>query len=314
MTMIDVVTLGEMLIDLVATQKNVPLFAAPAFEPKAGGAPANVAVGVQRLGKTAAFIGKVGSDEFGQGLRETLAQAGVETRNLLDDARLPTTLAFVSLSEGGETHFAFYPGAHTNLTPDDLDLDLIRSARIFHCGSVSLAHEPVRSATLAGLRAAHEAGVVCSYDVNWRPALWKDAATGLELARQPLELADIVKLNASELRLLTGDADVERALLGLATPAALVVVTLGGDGCIYRFDGRLYRQASVSVGEAVDATGAGDAFLAALLATLSGHPRDLDAAALDHMMRRASRAGAITVTRRGAIPALPTASELETGV
>ncbi|MGZ3674680.1 MAG: carbohydrate kinase family protein [Ktedonobacterales bacterium] len=309
--MIDVVTLGEILIDLVATQQNVPLFAAPAFEPKAGGAPANVAVGVRRLGKTAAFIGKVGRDEFGQGLRETLAEGGVETHSLLDDARLPTTLAFVSLSEGGETHFAFYPGAHTNLTLDDLDLDLIRSAHIFHCGSVSLAHQPVRGATLAALRTAHDAGVICSYDVNWRPALWADAAAGLALARQPLALADIVKMNAGELRLLTGDADVERALLGLRAPAALVVVTLGGEGCIYRFGGALYRQTSAPVGEAVDATGAGDAFVAALLATLSRHPRDLDAAALDPMTRRACRAGAITVTRRGAIPALPFARELE---
>lgn len=308
--MIDVVTLGEILIDLVATQKNVSLFAAPAFEPKAGGAPANVAVGVQRLGKTAAFIGKVGRDEFGQGLRATLAKEGVETRDLLDDARLPTTLAFVSLAEEGETHFAFYPGAHTNLTLDDLDLDLIRSARIFHCGSVSLAHEPVRGATLAALRTARDARVICSYDVNWRPALWEDAVAGLARVRQPLALADIVKLNAGELRLLTGEADVERALLGLATPAALVVVTLGGEGCTYRFGGKLYRQASAPVGEAVDATGAGDAFVAALLATLPSHPRDLDAAALDHMSRRACRAGAITVTRRGAIPALPTAAEL----
>ncbi len=311
MASIDVVTLGEILIDLVATQNNVPLFAAPAFEPKAGGAPANVAVGVQRLGKSAAFIGKVGRDEFGQGLLDTLASASVETRNLLDDVRLPTTLAFVSLSEGGETHFAFYPGAHTNLTIDDLDLDLIRSARIFHCGSVSLAHEPVRGATLAALRAARDARVVCSYDVNWRPALWEDAATGLALARQPLALADIVKMNASELRLLTGDADLERALMGFRAPAALVVVTLGSKGCIYRFGGKLYQQASAPVGEAVDTTGAGDAFMAALLASLPGHPRDLDAATLDHMTRRACRAGAITVTRRGAIPALPVASELE---
>lgn len=309
MASIDVVTLGEILIDLVATQKDVPLFAASAFEPKAGGAPANVAVGVQRLGKTAAFIGKVGRDEFGQGLRATLA--GVETRNLLDDARLPTTLAFVSLSEGGEPHFAFYPGAHTNLTLDDLDLDLIRSARIFHCGSVSLAHEPVRGATIAALRTARDARVICSYDVNWRPALWEDAAAGLARARQPLALADIVKMNASELRLLTGNADVEQALLGFPAHAALVVVTLGSEGCIYRFGGKLYRQASAPVGAMVDATGAGDAFMAALLATLPVHPRDLDAATLEQMTRRACRAGAITVTRRGAIPALPYASELE---
>lgn len=308
--MIDVVAIGEILIDLIATARDVALFNAPAFVPLPGGAPANVAVGVQRLGGTAAFIGKVGRDEFGQGLRQMLAHEGVDTRGLMEDPRQLTTLAAVALSATGDPHFAFFAGAHANLMPEELDGDLIRAARIVHGGSLALAHEPGRLATLAAWEIARSAGAICSYDVNWRPALWPDAAAGLAQARLPLAFADVVKLNAAELRLLTGHDDPAAGLATLATQASLVVVTLGAAGCLYRFDGAIAAVEAPEVGAVVDTTGAGDAFMATLLASLPDHPARLTEVTVQAGLALACCAGAFAVTRRGAIPALPTAADL----
>lgn len=310
--MVDVVCLGEILIDMVATTADVTLFDAPAFEPKAGGAPANVAVGVCRLGKTAAFVGKVGRDEFGQGLRRLLIAEGVDARYLVDDAEALTTLALVSLTASGDPHFAFYAGAHTQLQPSDIPLDVIQQARIFQCGSVMLAHEPARTTMVTALQQARAAGVICAYDVNWRPTLWPDAAQGLALAAQPLAWADICKMNATELRLLTNVTDRDAAIKQLATPAALVVVTLGAEGCLYRCNGQVGHVPAPAITTAIDATGAGDAFMAALLANLPDHPARLDEAAIRPLLRLACAAGTLAVTRRGAIPGLPTAAELAT--
>lgn len=308
--MIDVVAVGEILMDVIATQRDVSLFDAPSFVPFPGGAPANVAVGVQRLGRSAAFIGKVGRDEFGVGLRDLLQREGVDVRGLRDDPQQLTTVAFVSLSDGGEPHFAFFAGAHTALRVADLDLAVLYEARIVHGGSVALAHEPVRSATLAAWQIAHEHGALCSYDVNWRPMLWPDVAAGLAIARQPLAFADIVKMNAAELRLLSGLDDLHAGFLTLATNAALVVVTLGTGGCLYRCQGTIYAQPAPPVAEIIDTAGAGDAFMAALLAGLPEHPAQLSVERLAAIMQRACRAGAIAVTRAGAMTALPYAHEL----
>jgi fructokinase len=309
--MIDVVAVGEILIDLIATERDVPLFAAPAFRPLPGGAPANVAVGVRRLGGSAAFIGKVGRDEFGQGLRHLLEREGIETRGLVDDPQQMTTLAAVALSATGEPHFAFFAGAHALLSVNDLDRGLLAQARIVHGGSVALAHEPARSATLAAWEIARAAGALCAYDVNWRPALWPDVEAGLAQARLPLAFADVVKLNAAELRLLTGIADLPAALAALETPAALAVATLGAQGCLYRYQGAVALLPASAVTAVVDTTGAGDAFMAALLAGLREHPARLGPEAVTALLRRACRAGALSVTRIGAIPSLPYLTELE---
>ncbi len=313
--MIDVLTIGEILMDLVATQTDVTLFDAPAFQPNPGGAPANVAVGVARLGRTAAFIGKVGADEFGAGLRALLEREGVVTRGLFTDPDAMTTLAFVALSASGDPHFAFAPGAHTHLTAADLPLDLIRDARMVYAGSVSLANEPVGAATLAALALARQAGAFIAYDVNWRPTLYRHLplTTALDIVRQPLRHANLVKLNAGELRLLTGSEDIPAGLdhLRAWTDAELIVVTLGERGSAAWFANQLIEVPAPPVERVVDATGAGDAFLAALLVALSDNPRDLDAHGVRAALRRAGVAGAITVTRHGAIPALPTAANLD---
>ncbi len=305
--MVEVVILGEVLIDMIATEKDVTLFDAPAFEPKPGGAPANVAVGVRRLGRSSALVGRVGKDDFGAGLRELLQAEGVDTSHLATDPEYRTTMALVSLSDTGDPHFAIYLAASAQLQPADLDETLFADAQVFHFSSVSLAREPSRSATLEALRLAKQHGVLCSYDVNWRPAIWPDPAAGKAIIKQPIPQIDLLKLSADELRLITGVADVRAALETLDAPAPLVVVTLGKDGCLYRFENTIYSEAVDPVDEVVDATGAGDAFMAVLL---TGLQFPLQADALARVARRACKAGAITVTRRGAIPSLPYPADL----
>ncbi|MDW8299017.1 MAG: carbohydrate kinase [Anaerolineae bacterium] len=312
--MFDVVTLGEALIDMVATARNVSLYDAPAFEPKAGGAPTNVAVGVARLGRRAAFIGKVGRDSFGQGLRALLEREGVDVRGMLLDSTHMTTLAFVSLSDSGDPSFAFYEGAHAALMPEELPDELLSQTYLFHCGSVSLVSEPSRSATVAAIARAKEHGALFSYDINWRPALWKSADT--TLAASPLAQADIIKLSEGELALLTGDHDVESALRKLPYSAPLILITLGARGCTYRYKGVISHADAPQVAQVVDATGAGDAFMAAILAGLcdlrdEGYTlTHLPAERLNWLVQRACRAGALATQVRGAIPSLPYAAQL----
>lgn len=305
-----VVSIGEILIDFVATTRAMSLASAAAFVPAPGGAPANVAVGVQRLGQPAAFIGKVGIDEFGQSLRALLVAEGVATTNLIDDPDHCTTLAFVALDATGDPHFTFAAGAHTTLRLAEIDQTMVRDARIVHAGSVALAHEPVRTTTHAVLTQARVAGAICSYDVNWRPALWVDPIAGLALAREPLAMVDICKMNGAELRLLTGERDPAAGLQALATTATLVVVTLGAQGCLFRHRDAIHAVAAPPAGQIVDTIGAGDAFMAALLASLPAHPATLTSAEIATILARACRAGAISVTRHGGIPSLPFAEEL----
>lgn len=308
--MIDVVAVGEILIDMIATCKDVALFDAPSFAPLPGGAPANVAVGVRRLGKSSAFIGKVGCDNFGTGLRNLLQTEGVDVRGLLDDPEHFTTLAFAVLSAMGEPQFDFFVGAHAALQVTDLDSALLREARIVHGGSVALTQEPSRSATFAAWQIGHEAGAICSYDVNWRPRLWSDVTEGVRIVKQPLQLVDIVKMNAAELALLTGQTEARSGLQALDTPAALVVVTQGAQGCLYRFHDTIFEQSAPSATQVIDTTGAGDALMAALLAGLPAHPARLDEPQVASIIERACRAGTYAVARAGAIPSLPYAHEL----
>ena len=308
--MFDVVAVGEILIDMISTGKDVSLFDAPSYVPLPGGAPANVAVGVQRLGKSSAFIGKVGHDGFGVGLRNLLQTEGVDVRGLLDDTEHFTTLAFAVLSAMGEPEFDFFVGAHAYLQISDLDTTLLREARIVHGGSVMFTQEPARSATFEAWNIAHEAGAICSYDVNWRPRLWPDASEGVRIVKQPLQLVDIVKMNAAELMLLTGQQDLRAGLQALETTAPLVVVTQGARGCLYRFQGAIYEQQAPLASQVIDTTGAGDALMAALLASLPDHPSRLDSQTVASIVERASRAGTHAVARSGAIPSLPFAHEL----
>ena len=307
--MADVICLGELLIDFVPTVTGTSLIEAPAFKKAPGGAPANVAVGLARLGIPSAFMGKVGDDPFGHFLAKTLAEAGVDVGPLgfTDQAR--TALAFVSLRVDGEREFMFYrhPSADMLFTPEEVDERALRSARALHFGSISLISEPSRSATLHAIATARAAGCLISCDPNLRLALWPDA----EAARAGLLLgmgeADVIKISDEELHFLTGSDDPAAARKQLwHDKLQLMVVTLGAAGCIYFTPDHEGVVVGFSV-QAVDATGAGDGFVAGLL---QGLLRDRTAAGdpqrLREICRLACAVGALTTTQRGAIPALPT--------
>lgn len=311
----DIVTLGELLIDMFPAEIGRRLAEVSAFHPKPGGAPANVAVAARRLGASTAFIGKVGQDAFGHWLHDTLAREGVETRGLRFEAETRTTLVFVALRDEHTPEFVFYrnPGADMMLRADELDIQLLRQTAVFHFGSISLINEPSRSATIEAVRLAKEAGALISFDVNYRPSLWADQDNAYQMMMTMLPRADLVKVNDSEMALLTGVTELEAGSSRLLqTGPALVVVTLGANGSYFRTAGGGAHVPGFNV-PTVDAVGCGDAFTAGLLTQLlaGGNWRaQLQPSTLSRILRYANAVGALTATKQGVIPALPTAAEV----
>ncbi|KAF3329166.1 putative fructokinase-6 [Carex littledalei] len=307
----DVVCFGEMLIDFVPTVSGLSLSEAPAFKKAPGGAPANVAVGIARLGGSAAFVGKVGEDEFGYMLADILKENSVNNSGLRFDPGARTALAFVTLRSDGEREFMFYrnPSADMLLKEEELDLELIRKAKIFHYGSISLITEPCRSAHVAAAKAAKEAGVLLSYDPNLRLPLWSSADSAREGILSIWDIADIIKISEEEISFLTRGEDPydDAVVRKLFHPnLKLLLVTEGSEGCRYyskEFSGRV---PGIKV-SAVDTTGAGDAFVAGILSQLALDQSLIkDEVRLREALKFANACGALTVTERGAIPALPT--------
>lgn len=304
----DILCMGELLIDFVALESGVTVGEASGFLKAAGGAPANVAVAAARLGHSAGFIGQVGDDPFGHYLAGVLAADGVDVRGLRFSTEARTALAFVSLGPGGERDFVFYrhPSADMLMRPDDVDLSLIDSCSIFHYGSITLIGEPSRSATLAAVRRAKAGGKLISYDPNLRMSLWPSveaARTGLLLGLQD---ADVVKVSQEELEFLTGQSHAGALW---RDGMRLVIVTHGADGATLYTPRERFSAPGFPV-EAVDTTGAGDSFVAALLSGLLDYGAEYDRH-LPEIARFANATGALTTTRKGAIPALPSRQMVE---
>jgi fructokinase len=170
----DIVCLGEVLVDMFPAEVGRRLVEVSAFRPKPGGAPANVAVAAARLGARSAFIGKVGNEAFGHHLADVLRQEGVEVRGMRYDQEARTGMAFIAMPDENTAEFVFYrnPGADMRLRADELDRRLLQETRAFHFGSLSLGQEPSRGATLEAAKIARGAGALISFDVNYRPTLW----------------------------------------------------------------------------------------------------------------------------------------------
>jgi fructokinase len=306
--MLDVVACGELLIDFVSTESGVTVAQAPAFQKAAGGAPANVAVGVARMGHKAGFAGQVGDDPFGHYLVDTLAAADVNTGGISFTDAARTALAFVSLRADGERSFVFFrhPSADMLWQPEDVNEDFVAATRIFHYGSISLIGEPSRSATLKAVDCARRAGALISCDPNLRLALWPSADAARTGMLYGLRYADIAKVNEEELEFLTGESDMARAARHLwHSGLRLLAVTRGAAGCAYFTPSGAGQLPGFAV-DAVDTTGAGDGFVAGLLSGLLATDLDWDETALQRALRLGNAVGALTTTQRGAIPSLPT--------
>ncbi|KAM1989922.1 hypothetical protein ACFX15_031230 [Malus domestica] len=308
-----VVSFGEMLIDFVPTESGVSLAEAPGFLKAPGGAPANVAIAVARLGGKAAFVGKLGDDEFGHMLAGILKQYGVTGEGISFDQGARTALAFVTLRADGEREFMFYrnPSADMLLKPDELNIELIKSAKVFHYGSISLIVEPCRSAHLKAMEVAKEAGALLSYDPNLREPLWPSREEAKKQIMSIWDKADVIKVSDVELEFLTGSPKIDdaNAMTLWRDSLKLLLVTLGEKGCRYYTKNFRGVVESFEV-KAVDTTGAGDSFVGALLAKIvDDHSILEDEKRLREVLKFANACGAITTTKKGAIPALPNESE-----
>ncbi|AEY67229.1 carbohydrate kinase [Clostridium sp. BNL1100] len=310
----DVVALGELLIDFTPTGNSSANNLL--FERNPGGAPANVLTAVSKLGGKCAFIGKVGNDQFGNFLKSVLEDNHIEAKGLKFSEKVNTTLAFVHLDEHGDRSFSFYrnPGADLMLTPDDLELDIIKECKIFHFGSLSMTDEPARSATIKAVEYAKSEGKIISYDPNWRPLLWKDdiqARAGMMLG---LEYADILKISETELEFLTGESNLEYGSKILFNKGIkLILVTLGPKGCFFRCSDGCGHLNTYDT-RVVDTTGAGDAFLGGLLYQISKVTSplvEINKTMISDIIDFSNAVGALCASKRGAIPAMPSLPEVE---
>lgn len=310
----DVTALGELLIDF--TDSGLSPAGMRLFERNPGGAPANVLAALARFGHKTAFLGKVGADMHGEFLRDTLITAGIDVQGLISDPEVFTTLAFVALDPGGERSFSFArkPGADTCLRQEELDRQRLTDTRVLHIGSLSMTQEPVRSATLAAVNIARQAGAIISYDPNYRASLWPSRQAAEEQMRRLALQADIIKLSDEETELLTGERDPRQAALALRRQgAACVAVTLGPEGALVAAGDGVVQVPGFAV-EPVDTTGAGDAFWGGFLhrlLTLNVHSAELTAKQAADCARWGNAVAACCIQKRGAIPAMPTLWKVE---
>ncbi|MBQ2840544.1 MAG: carbohydrate kinase [Oscillospiraceae bacterium] len=304
----DVITLGELLIDFI--NNGVSEQGNNTFEACPGGAVPNVLAMLSRLGKRCAFIGKVGDDIFGRRLKSEIESLGIDTENLKMDKDIRTTLAFVENDESGDRSFSFYrnPGADIMLTEAEVDEEAIRSSKAFHLGTLSMTHEPVRSATKKALKIAKEAGCLISFDPNLREMLWESEKDAREAFDYGMRYCDILKISDNELVWFTGETDYDKAMAILREKynIPLVLFSMGRDGsCAYHGDDMFEAKAFIQ-NNTVDTTGAGDTFMGCCI----NHVLENGFVKLPEMLNFANAAASIITTRKGALKAMPEKKEI----
>ncbi len=307
--MIDVVALGELLIDFACISTDSEGYPTMAAHP--GGAPANFLAALSKFGAKTALLGKVGTDAFGRMLTGTLEQAGIETRGLIADDRFFTTLAFVTFDEGGDRAFSFSrkPGADTCLTFEELDLSLIDQAKVFHFGTLSLTDEPARTATCEAVAYARSRNKLITYDPNLRKPLWKDLEEAKKQLLWGLRQADVVKISDDEVAFLFGlGAEEGAAHILEAFGVKLVFVTCGAEGCWFRNANASGRVPSLSGIRVIDTTGAGDIFGGSALwklLQLGKSPENLTGEELREIVTFACTSAGLSTTKSGGISSVP---------
>lgn len=303
----DMICMGEMLIDFTPGQEPRSYTANP------GGAPANVAIAAARNGLDTAFLGILGNDDFGKLLQHTLENDGVKMLcpELTDEA--VTTLAFVSLYEGGERSFTFArkPGADILLSEDDVKEADIDACRMLHTGSVSLSDAPSKDAVYKAMKMASEKGKLVSFDVNYRDMIWHDEERCRREVEKILPFVDLLKVSDEELSFVGGEENIPRFMEQHGI--RVLVETLGAKGAKYFFDGKSGVVEGKKV-HAVDATGAGDAFWGGFLSSVLMNGAEKAGDITEEMVQKAltygNAAGALCVQKMGGIPALPSKADI----
>ena len=308
----DVIALGELLIDFTMNGQSDQ--GNNMFEACPGGAPCNVLALLNKMGKKTAFVGKVGEDQFGRLLKETITEAGIDASNLKMDSEVNTTLAFVHTFPDGDREFSFYrnPGADMMLAEDVVGPASIGQTRIFHFGTLSMTHEGVKAATKKAVQAAKAAGCLVSFDPNFRPPLWNS----LDLAKEQMEygfgVCDILKISDNEIQFVSGKEDYDEGIAYLQEKyqIPLILLTMGKDGSRAYYKGMRVERPGFSV-KTIETTGAGDTFCGSSLNYILEHDFDsLTEDELGEMLTFANAAAAIVTTRKGAIRAMPAKEEV----
>ncbi|MFA6937203.1 MAG: carbohydrate kinase [Treponema sp.] len=308
----DVASLGELLIDF--TENGISSQNNPLFEANPGGAPCNVLAMLSKLGKTTAFVGKVGDDFFGRQLSSAIESCGIDSTGLSFDKEIHTTLAFVKKLPNGDRDFSFYrnPGADMNLSKEDVEKvsdKIISNCKIFHYGSLSMTSEKCFEATMFAIETAKKSGALISFDPNLRPPLWKTLDEAKEKISYGMKMCDIMKISDNEILWFTGEKDYDTAVEKLRAEypnIKLLLLSLGKDGSLAYF-----KDIKVSVPtfleiKPVETTGAGDTFCACVLNYVLEHGlENLTDSNLSEMLSFANAAATLVTTKKGALMVMP---------
>lgn len=308
----DVIALGELLIDFTMNGQSEQ--GNNMFEACPGGAPCNVLALLNKMGKKTAFIGKVGKDQFGALLRDTITEAGIDASNLMVDENVNTTLAFVHTFPDGDREFSFYrnPGADMMLTADEVNPEVVKDTKVFHFGTLSMTHEGVREATKKAVETAKANGCLVSFDPNLRPPLWSSLDLAKEQMEYGFEKCDILKISDNEIQFVSGKEDYVEGIAYLQETynIPLILLTMGKDGSRAYYKGMRVERPGFSV-KAIETTGAGDTFCGSSLNYLVDHDfENLTEEQLGEMLTFANAAAALVTTKKGAIKAMPVKEEV----
>ena len=309
----DVVALGELLIDFI--NNGISAQGNPLFEANPGGAVCNVLAMLNKLGHKTAFIGKVGADIFGHQLKKVLDEINIDTAGLLMDKEVRTTLAFVANDETGERSFSFYrnPGADMMIRADEVSEEAIRSARMFHFGTLSMTHELVREATKRALDIAKENGLLISFDPNLRESLWDSLENAKKQVDYGLHYCDVLKISDNEIQWFTGEEDFDKGIKILQDKyhVPLILLSMGKEGSrAYYKDLRVEVPGFIQE-KTIETTGAGDTFFGSCLHfVLEKGLEDLKESDLKEMLTYANAAASIITTRKGALKVMPAEEEV----
>lgn len=305
-----IISLGEALIDFIPLDNQNMT-----YQKSPGGAPANVAVGLARLGARSTFLGKVGEDVLGEFLKNTLQEYGVRTNQMLLIPDVRTGAVFVTNGEDGERSFDFYidPSADRFLQESDIDEEDFISHRILHFGSISMISSPAKEATHHAVKVAKENGLLVSYDPNLRLGLWDSEEKARETIKSMLSQADVVKISEEELEFITGEKEIGAGVVKLKTyNIPFLIVTMGSEGSYVYVGGDREYVPAMKV-KAVDTTGAGDAFVSGILYSIHEYKGSIESLSIEEaasMARFAAVSGALAASTKGAMTALPSLEEV----